>query len=198
MNKNIMAVIAIVGVLIVGGLLYMLMNNDDNSDTTNTTTMSSTEQKSGATMSEPTTANAKDIVALASGTDSLSTLVTAVQAADLVTTLQSEGPFTVFAPTNDAFEALPAGTLDTLLKPENKQQLSSILTYHVVSGKAMYSDLSDGMQLTTVSGGKLNVEITDGKVYIVDAKGMKAMVVSADIAASNGVVHVIDNVLMPQ
>lgn len=120
-----------------------------------------------------------------------------MQAADLVGTLQGEGPFTVFAPTNDAFAALPEGTLGSLLLPENKNQLAGVLTYHVVDGNVVSSDLSDGQVVTTVQGEKLTVSIMDGKVYITDAKGGKVMVTQADVDASNGVVHVIDSVLLP-
>lgn len=140
----------------------------------------------------------KDIVAVAGETPSLSTLVTAVKAASLVETLQGEGPFTVLAPTNDAFATLSADTLDTLLKPENVEHLKTILTYHVVSGKVMAADLKDGQVVNTVQGGTLNVKLMDGKVYFVDAKGTQAMVTSANVMAKNGVVHVIDHVLLPQ
>merc|ERR1711862_85396 len=121
----------------------------------------------------------------------LSTLVAAVVAGDLVTTLSSPGPFTVFAPLNSAFAALPEGTLDTLLKPENKDQLVDILTYHVVGAKALSTDLSDGQSITTVEGKDVSVSIGDS-VKINDAK-----VVKADVLASNGVVHVVDAVLLP-
>lgn len=134
---------------------------------------------------------AKDIVAIAMETESLSTLVTALQAADLVGTLQGAGPFTVFAPTNEAFEALPEGTLEELLKPENKDQLVAILTYHVVSGEVMSSDLTDGMTAATVNGAELTINTANG------AQVNGANVVTADVAASNGVVHVIDQVILP-
>jgi uncharacterized surface protein with fasciclin (FAS1) repeats len=137
------------------------------------------------------------IVEVASATPNLSTLVTAVVAASLVETLQSAGPFTVFAPTNDAFAALPSGTLDTLLKPENVDQLASILTYHVVAGKVMAADLSDGQEITTVQGGKLEVKIMDGKVYLIDADNNQVTVEIADVNADNGVVHVVSGVLLP-
>ena len=132
----------------------------------------------------------KDIVAIAS--ESAKTLAAAVTAAGLVKTLQGEGPFTVFAPTDAAFAAIQKD-VDTLLKPENKEKLASILTYHVVSGNAMAADLEDGQELTTVQGGKLKVSIKGGKVMIGEAH-----VTMADVAASNGVVHVIDKVLMPK
>ncbi len=133
----------------------------------------------------------KTIVELAVETESLSTLVTAVKAAGLVETLSSEGPFTVFAPTNDAFAALPEGTLETLLKPENKQQLIDVLTYHVVAAKVMSTDLEDGQEAASVQGEKITVDLEDG-VMINDAS-----VKMADVKASNGVVHVIDKVILP-
>jgi uncharacterized surface protein with fasciclin (FAS1) repeats len=144
------------------------------------------------------------IVENASTSKDLSTLVAAVKAAGLVETLSSEGPFTVFAPTNDAFSALPEGTVETLLKPENKATLSGILTYHVVSGNIMAGDLlkmiEEGKGKTTfatVNGATLTAMLVDGKVMIKDAKGATATVVIADVKQSNGVVHVIDKVLLP-
>ena len=134
--------------------------------------------------------SAKDIVAIAAS--DAKTLAAAVKAAGLVETLQGKGPFTVFAPTDAAFAAIQS-EVDKLLKPENKAKLSKILTYHVVSGKMMASDLKDGQELTTVEGSKLKVMVKDGKVMIGNAK-----VSSADISASNGVIHVIDKVLLPK
>ena len=133
-----------------------------------------------------------DIVELAASTKDLSTLVAAVKAGELVTTLKGEGPFTVFAPTNAAFDALPEGTLESLLKPENKHKLVKILTYHVVSGKVKAGDLKDGMMAKTVQGKDIKVKISGGKVSINDAN-----VTSADVIAANGVVHVIDKVILP-
>jgi uncharacterized surface protein with fasciclin (FAS1) repeats len=133
-----------------------------------------------------------DIVDLAISQDFLSTLVAAVKAGDLVDVLKGDGPFTVFAPTNDAFAKLPAGTVENLLKPENKAQLVKILTYHVVPGKVMSKDLSNGQMAKTVQGSSVKVTIMDGKVMI-----DKATVTAADIEADNGVVHVIDTVIMP-
>lgn len=134
----------------------------------------------------------QDIVGLAVGNENLSTLVAAVKAAGLVETLQGSGPFTVFAPTNEAFAALPAGTLESLLKPENKAKLVSILTYHVIGAKVMSSDLSNGQKAKTVEGEDVKVSIGSEGVMINDAK-----VVAADVSASNGVVHVIDKVILP-
>ena len=132
-----------------------------------------------------------DIVDTAAEAGNFETLLAAATAADLVDTLKGEGPFTVFAPTDDAFAALPEGTVESLLLPENKDQLVSILTYHVVPGKVMSTDLSDGMTATTVQGGDIMIDLDNG-VMINDAT-----VVTADIEASNGVIHAIDSVLMP-
>jgi uncharacterized surface protein with fasciclin (FAS1) repeats len=133
-----------------------------------------------------------NIVETAVSNGSFNTLVAAVKAADLVETLSGEGPFTVFAPVDDAFSALPAGTVDSLVQPENKEQLTSILTYHVVAGKVMSSDLSDGMTAKTVNGGDITIKIEAGKVMVNDAE-----VVTADVETSNGVIHVINKVIMP-
>ena len=135
--------------------------------------------------------HSKDIVDTAVEAGSFTTLVAAVEAAGLVETLKSEGPFTVFAPTDEAFAALPAGTVEDLLKPENKDQLVAILTYHVVPGKVMSGDLSDGMMAATVQGGEITVDLDSG-VMVNDAT-----VTTADIETSNGVIHVIDKVIMP-
>ena len=149
-------------------------------------------------------AQSKDIVGVASGSADHSTLVAAVKAADLVSTLQGKGPFTVFAPTNEAFAKLPAGVVDNLLKPENKDKLSAILTYHVVSGtldaKKVMAAIKNGngkAELTTVAGGKLTAAVENGKVVLTDANGGKSTVTATDLKASNGVIHVIDTVLMP-
>ena len=133
-----------------------------------------------------------NIVETAVGNGSFKTLVAAVTAAGLVETLSGAGPFTVFAPVDDAFAALPAGTVESLVLPENKDQLTGILTYHVVAGKVMSTDLSDGMKATTVNGAEITIHLTDGKVMINDAE-----VVSADIETSNGVIHVINKVILP-
>lgn len=133
-----------------------------------------------------------------------STLVAAVTAAGLVETLASPGPFTVFAPTNAAFAKLPAGTVDALLKPENKATLTAVLTYHVVPGKIMAADVLAAInagggkaELTTVQGGKLTGSIVDGKVILTDAKGGTSVVTATDLDQTNGVIHVIDTVVMP-
>src|SRR3954469_1474021 len=139
----------------------------------------------------------KNIVQNAVNSKDHTTLVAAVKAAGLVETLESKGPFTVFAPTNTAFGKLPAGTVETLVKPENKATLTKILTYHVVPGKLTASDLKDGMKLKTAEGEELSVKHQDGKVWIVDAKGGSSMVTISNVNQSNGVIHVVDTVLMP-
>lgn len=137
-------------------------------------------------------AKSKDIVDTAVGAGKFSTLVAAVQAAGLVDTLKGEGPFTVFAPTDEAFAKLPAGTVEDLLKPENKDKLVAILTYHVVPGKIMSGDIAGKTKdVKTVQGDTIAVDATDG------VKVDEATVVNADIDASNGVIHVIDTVVMP-
>ncbi len=139
------------------------------------------------------TANApKSIAQTAMNTESLSTLVAALKAAELAETFSGDGDYTVFAPTNDAFEAVQS-TVDMLLKPENKSKLQNVLKYHVVDGAAMASDLSDGQELTTLQGEKLKVTMSDGKVMINGAE-----VVMADVKASNGVVHVVNKVVVPK
>ncbi|MDO9298518.1 fasciclin domain-containing protein [Bradyrhizobium sp.] len=139
----------------------------------------------------------KNIVENAVNSKDHTTLVAAVKAAGLVDTLQSKGPFTVVAPTNAAFGKLPAGTVDTLVKPENKATLTKILTYHVIAGKMDAASLTDGKKLKTVEGEELSVKLKDGKVWIVDAKGGASMVTISNVNQSNGVIHVVDTVLMP-
>ena len=135
---------------------------------------------------------ADDIVDTAIANGQFSTLVAALQAADLVDTLKGNGPFTVFAPTDAAFSALPAGTVENLLKPENKDQLVAVLTYHVVAGKVMSADIAGkSLQVASVQGGDLSVNATDG------VKVDNANVVMADVETSNGVIHVIDAVILP-
>jgi uncharacterized surface protein with fasciclin (FAS1) repeats len=137
------------------------------------------------------------VVDVAASDENFSTLVTAVQTAGLAQTLSGAGPFTVFAPVNDAFAALPQGTVDALLQPANQEQLTSVLTYHVVPAKALSGDLSDGMTVTTVQGQPLTVNVTGTAVTLTDASGNTVSVVQPDIEAGNGVVHVIDGVLLP-
>jgi len=135
----------------------------------------------------------QNIVEIAAANDNFKTLTAAVTAAGLADTLQGDGPFTVFAPTDAAFAALPAGTLDKLLKPENKAQLVAILTYHVVPGAVMAKDVAGLSEAATVHGNNLALSATDGTVMVDDAR-----VVAVDIAATNGVIHVIDKVMLPK
>lgn len=146
----------------------------------------------GLFAASPAVAQEKDIVDTAVGAGTFQTLVAAVQAADLVDVLKSEGPFTVFAPTDEAFAALPAGTVETLLEPENRDRLIAVLTYHVVPGRVMASRVVDLTEAQTVQGEKIDISVVDGKVRVDDAT-----VVATDIAASNGVIHVIDRVILP-
>lgn len=145
------------------------------------------------------------IVEVAVGNDDFSTLVSALKAAELVETLNGEGPFTVFAPTNDGFGKLPEGTVPTLVKPENKEKLTGILTYHVVSGKFMAEDVVNAVNdnngsftVTTVQGEDLTITLDGENVVLTDASGNTSTVVIADVEASNGVVHAIDTVVMPK
>ena len=136
---------------------------------------------------------AKDIVNTAVGAGTFKTLAAALQAAGLVDTLKGAGPFTVFAPTDQAFAKLPAGTVESLLKPENKAKLVAILTYHVVPGKVMAADVVKLSSAKTVQGSEVKIKVMDGKVYV-----NNAMVTATDIPASNGVIHVIDSVILPK
>jgi uncharacterized surface protein with fasciclin (FAS1) repeats len=146
----------------------------------------------------------KNIVENAVNSKDHTTLVAAVKAAGLVETLESPGPFTVFAPTNEAFNKLPAGTVDNLVKPENKEMLTKILTYHVVAGRLSSEELwakvkagNGKAELTTVQGGKLTVMAKGKKLYLVDEKGGQSWITIADVNQSNGVIHVVNTVLMP-
>lgn len=146
-----------------------------------------------------------NIVDVAAANADFSTLVAAVKAANLVETLSGDGPFTVFAPNNAAFDKLPAGTVDGLLKPESAEKLKSVLTYHVVAGKFDAATVIDAINknngkysVTTVQGGTIVLSLNDGKVMLTDAKGGTAIVILADVAASNGVIHAIDTVVMPK
>ncbi len=174
------------------------------------TTFSATAQMpAGAGMKDPMVGGAamfpsRTIVANALNSPIHTTLVAAVKAAGLVDTLNSPGPFTVFAPTNDAFAKLPAGTVDTLVRPENKAALTKILTYHVVPGTISARDIAAGIkagggkyEMTTVEGGKLWASMSGKKIVLTDEKGGRATITTANVFQSNGVIHVIDTVLMP-
>ncbi len=146
----------------------------------------------------------KDIVDIAVSVDDFSTLVTALKAADLVGALKGDGPFTVFAPVNSGFEKIDSSTLNSLLQPENKDQLSAILTYHVVSGKLAASDVAAALEqgggkaeLTTLNGSKVTAMSKDGGIYLKDAGGNYSKISKTDVMASNGVIHIIEDVVMP-
>ncbi|MFK7747382.1 MAG: fasciclin domain-containing protein [Kordia sp.] len=154
--------------------------------------------------SAKTNAQNQDVVDIAASNKSFSTLVTAVKAAGLVEALKGEGPFTVFAPTNDAFAKIDANTLGALLKSENKSKLTSILTYHVIKGKLTAKDVVAALKkgkgkvtLTTLGGSKITVVQNDKGIWLKDANGNYSMISKTDIMASNGVIHVIDSVVMP-
>jgi uncharacterized surface protein with fasciclin (FAS1) repeats len=165
--------------------------NSGETKTEETTPPAAAEVKPETTT--PPAETPKDVVDIAMGSADHSTLVAAVKAAGLVETLKGAGPFTIFAPTNAAFAALPAGTVDGLLKAEKKADLTKILTYHVVAGNVKAADLKDGQKVKTLQGEELTVSIKDGKVMINGAN-----VTAADLSGSNGVIHVIDAVLMPK
>lgn len=150
-------------------------------------------------------AQKSDIIDVAVGSVDHTTLVAAVKASGLVETLKSKGPFTVFAPNNAAFAKLPAGTVDNLLKPESKSTLAAVLTYHVVAGNINAKDVIEAIKagkgkavLSTVAGGKLTAIIEDGKVILTDENGGKSIVIATDLLATNGIIHVIDAVLLPK
>lgn len=190
-------------VFAVAGFIFTSCGETKKDNTTAQQMEAPVEETSNAmAMNETTEPN---IVEVAVGNENFTTLVAAVKAADLVETLSGNGPFTVFAPTNDAFAKLPAGTVDMLLKPENKAKLSSILTYHVVSGKYEAAAVIDAIKknngkftVDTVNGGAITLSLDGDKVMLTDANGGKATVVMADVAASNGVIHAIDSVVMPK
>ena len=183
--RKLLAPLAIVGLV---GLLVSC--GGDDSDVTPATEPATTEETTTEAPAEEAAEEATDIVAIASGNEDFSTLVAAVAAAGLVETLQGEGPFTVFAPTNDAFAALPAGLVDKLLLPENKDLLVKILTYHVVSGTVLAADVTAG-DVPTVEGQNITITTDMG------VKVNGATVTATDIIASNGVIHVIDAVILP-
>ncbi|MBT8305086.1 MAG: fasciclin domain-containing protein [Bacteroidia bacterium] len=191
-TKNLFTTFALCALLI--GTAFA---NNDNEKVTN--------EKEKTTVEATTDSSKQTIVGVAAGNENFSTLVAAVKAAGLVDTLNSEGPFTVFAPTNAAFDKLPEGTVGTLLKPENKGTLTAVLTYHVVAGKfdaaavvAAIKKNKGSFTVPTVQGGSLTAMIKDGNVVLKDAKGGMSTVVITDVAASNGIIHAIDSVVMPE
>ncbi len=200
---KIMNILKTLSVFAVAGVLFTSCGETKKEATTTPPMETPMEDTSNElAMSETTAPN---IVEVAVGNENFTTLVAALKAADLVETLSGKGPFTVFAPTNDAFAKLPKGTVDTLLKPENKGKLSSILTYHVVSGKYEAAAVIDAIKknngkftVNTVNGGAITLSLKDDKVMLTDANGGTSTVIMADVAASNGVIHAIDTVVMPK
>ncbi len=193
----------IVGLALGGGIGYATGTMNKSATTTNAnSSQMSMSTEDGVTVGGARMVQSKDIVDNAVNAKNVTTLVTAVKAAGLVDTLKSEGPFTVFAPTNDAFAALPAGTVDNLLKPENKAALANILTYHVVAGTYTSADLrvmaQKGESLTSVQGEMLMPVLENNELKIQDAKGNKVSVETSDVISSNGVTHVVKSVLMPK
>lgn len=196
--------VLIIGALVViAGGAYLLLGSSgapaSESPTTEETPMNDTMTSQTATESagepspsQPAEMPTMDIVETAVASDDFNTFVTAVTEAELVDTLKGDGPFTVFAPTDAAFAELPEGTVETLLQPENAADLTGVLTYHVVPSAVMSSDLSDGMTVATVNGETITIGVSDAGVTVNDAT-----VVTADIETSNGVIHVIDSVLLP-
>jgi len=195
--------------LLATGMMALLMvacnNEADNTVKTDDTATKNTQmdpapmpEEKGVMVGGANMVPSKDIVDNAMNSADHTTLVAAVKAAGLVETLKGAGPFTVFAPTNQAFGKLPAGTVDNLLKPENKAKLSNVLTYHVVPGSYKSTDLKDGQKLKTVQGEELTIWYKDGKWAVSDAKGGKVNITIADVISSNGVTYVIDGVLMPK
>jgi uncharacterized surface protein with fasciclin (FAS1) repeats len=197
MKNSSMWIVLLIAVVIVGGIWWSnSKKNDmivkDNNTTVDTVgTVNNNEQ--GVLVGGALMIQSRDIVDNAVRASNVTTVVAAVKAAGLVPTLKSAGPFTVFAPDNAAFDKLPAGTVATLLKPENKATLTKILTYHVVAGRYTSADLTDGMMLKTVQGQELKVTVKNGSVWI-----NNAMVETKDVLSSNGVTFVIDTVLMPK
>ncbi|RYF88291.1 MAG: fasciclin domain-containing protein [Chitinophagaceae bacterium] len=197
MKKNLFSMLMIAS----ASTLMLTACGDSNKETTTVTTadtavVTTTEMPAaepGVMVGGANMVPSKNIVENAAGSADHTTLVAAVTAAGLAETLSGAGPFTVFAPTNAAFEKLPAGTVDNLLKPEMKGDLTSVLTYHVVPGAFKAADLKDGQKIKTVQGKELTVSIKDGKVMIDGAT-----VTIADVVSSNGVTHVIDAVVMPK
>jgi uncharacterized surface protein with fasciclin (FAS1) repeats len=196
-NTLVIGLVVVIG--IVGIFALTQMNNDDMATdmsvatTTPENMESETMEEEGVMVGGAMMVPSMDIVENAMNANNVTTLVAAVAAADLVETLKGAGPFTVFAPTNAAFAALPAGTVDTLLLPENKADLAGILTYHVVAGAFTSADFSDGQTLTTVQGEVLTIRKNANGITINDS----AMVETADVISSNGVTHVINAVLLP-
>ncbi len=184
-NKVLLIVAITIGIvaLVAGAFFYMQKNNNQE------------EPEPQTQITESTT---KDIVQIVGETPDLSTVSELIKLADVISSLEATGPFTFFAPTNKGFNDLPDGTFDMLKNQENSQALKNILNYHIVQGKLSAEQLTNGQRLKTINDQEITVEVTNGKLYIVDAKGNKAAVNKANVTTSNGVIHVITGVLLPQ
>ena len=194
-NGALIGIIVIVILLIIGVIAFG--GSDDDMSTTDMDTapeMDMTDEEMGVMVGGALMTPDLTIVENAQNANNVTTLVAAVEAADLVETLNGPGPFTVFAPTNAAFDDLPDGTVDDLLMPENQEQLQGVLTYHVVPGEYMAADLTDGLELTTVNGEVLTFTVDDMGMLMINGE---AMVETANVVSSNGITHVIDTVLLP-
>ena len=197
--RKLTLVFALVAMTVISCNTKQKKDNSDANMSQDTTATTDTNMAADDSMADDQT-----VADIAMSNDNFSTLVTAIKAADLGATLQGEGPYTVFAPTNDAFNKLPKGTVDELVKPENKEKLTGILTYHVVPGKFMAADVVKAIkdnngkyEITTVEGDKITASLDGDTVVLTDAGGNKANVTMTDIDGSNGVIHAIDAVLMP-
>jgi uncharacterized surface protein with fasciclin (FAS1) repeats len=186
MNK-LLIIVPVIGLVLLGGFFMMNSQNTSNQAVEATSVTPAAEIEASVA---PEATNAKTIVDIAAADSNFSTLVTAVKAAGLAETLSAEGPYTVFTPTNEAFAKLPEGTVESLL--QDKEKLANILTYHVVPGKVMSADVLNLTTATTVQGDNISITVDGTKVMVNDAN-----VIKTDIEASNGVIHVIDTVLMP-
>lgn len=188
MSKKTRIVLSIVGVAALAGLGWWVYQQNSGADNTSDQVVTTT----------PKEASTKTISVVVTETKNLSTLNTAIATAGLAESLAGTGPYTFFAPTNAAFAALPNGTLEILLKPENKEKLADILKYHVVQGALTKSQLTNGQKLKTIEGGELVVKVDASTTYIIDAKGGQAALEKADVTTGNGTVHVVKAVLLPQ
>ncbi len=198
-NNSIVIALGVIAVVAIAGtaIYFGTMKKDDNKDNKMSSDTSMTKDEKTVSVGGAAMFANKDIISNVVNAPNLTTLVAAVKAADLVATLQGPGPFTVFGPDNAAFAKLPAGTVETLVKPENKATLTNILTYHVVAGKLLSTDLKDGQKLKTVQGQELTIKKSGNSVMIMDNSGNTSNVTTADVLQSNGVAHVIDTVLIP-
>ena len=191
-NNSTIVIGAVLAIALVAGGVFLFMGDDEATNDSASETSQTAEQEQAAVETDA------NIVELAQDTPELSTLVDAVVAADLVETLSGEGPFTVFAPTNDAFAALLEDLDVSAEELLGREDLAEILTYHVVSGEVLAADLSDGQKVTTVNGDELTVSVSNDGVTLTDSNDNVSNVTATDISASNGVVHLIDAVVLPQ